>query len=56
MNELMKQKILAVNSVDYVDGFIKAVVTTSHLGRVTTRPYTFKLDDWGEIIERGWIE
>lgn len=47
--------IQVVNSVEYEDGNIKAVVTTSHYGRVTTKPYKFSLEEWAEIIERGYI-
>lgn len=50
------KRIIAVNRVEYEDHKIKAVVTTDHFGRVTTKPYTFSLEDWAEIVERGWIE
>jgi len=46
-------KIIKVHSVD---GRIKAIITTTHFGRVTRKPYEFSLDEWAEIIERGWIE
>jgi len=49
-------RILHVHSVDVVDGRIKAIITTTHFGRVTRKPYEFSLDEWATIIERGWIE
>lgn len=55
-DDISRIKIVAVNQVDYDNGLIKAVVTTSHFGRVTTKPYSFTLAEWGEIVERGYIE
>jgi len=34
-------KIVQINSVEYVGNQIKAVITTNHLGRITTKPYSF---------------
>ena len=49
-------KIIKVRKVELQGKTVKAVVTTSHFGRVTTRPYEFTLAEWGKIVERGWIE
>lgn len=55
-DDVSKCKILAVNKVELHDKTIKAVVTTSHFNRVTTKPYKFNLLDWAMILERGYIE
>lgn len=49
-------KIIQINSVEYVDNQIKAVVTTNHLGRITTKPYSFSLDEWARVVESKRIE
>lgn len=54
--EDVKVKIIIVNKVEYENGMIKAIITTSQFNRVTTKPYEFNLTEWAEIIERGWIE
>lgn len=49
-------KIVAVHSVLPLDRKVKAVITTSHFGRLTTKPYEIDILDWQDIILRGWIE
>jgi len=49
-------KIVAVHEVLPLERKVKAVITTSHFGRLTTKPYEIDVLDWEEIILRGWIE
>ena len=49
-------KIVAVHEVLPLERKVKAVITTSHFGRLTTKPYEIDVLDWEEIIFRGWIE
>lgn len=55
-HEQAKLKIIHVHDVTDHDGRIKVIVTTSHFGRLTMKPYNFSLLEWTEIVERGWIE
>jgi len=50
-----KHIIKSVHDVNYDNGTIKAVITTSYHGRITTKPYEFPLFEWAEIVERGWF-
>jgi len=50
-----KYIIKNIQKVEYENGIIKAVITTSYHGRITTKPYEFTLFEWAEIIERGYI-
>jgi len=54
--EQSKLKIVAVHSVLPLDRKVKAVITTSHFGRLTTKPYEISKMEWEKIILRGWIE
>ena len=54
--EQSKLKIVAVHSVLPLDRKVKAVITTSHFGRLTTKPYEISKIEWNDIILRGWIE
>lgn len=54
--EISKLKIVAVHSVLPLDRKVKAVITTSHFGRLTTKPYEICKTEWESIILRGWIE
>lgn len=49
-------KIISVNSVSLIDGYIHAIITTNFLGRITTKPYSFSLSEWGQIVESKRIE
>lgn len=51
-----KHIIVAVHNVLPHKNTIKAVITTSHFDRLTTKPYEIAVLDWQEIILRGWIE
>ena len=50
-----KHIIKNIQKVEYDKGTIKAVITTSYHGRITTKPYEFPLFEWAEIVERGWF-
>lgn len=50
------QKIVSVHSVEENQGTIYAVITTEHYGRRVQKPYAFELNEWAEIIERGYID
>ncbi len=54
--EISKLKIVAVHSVLPLDRKVKAVITTSHFGRLTTKPYEIDVFEWHKIILRGWID
>ncbi len=54
--EQSKLKIVAIHDVLPLDRKVKAVITTSHFGRLTTKPYEIDVLDWQDIILRGWIE
>lgn len=51
-----RQKIVSVHSSELEGNTIHAVITTEHYGRRVQKPYAFELNDWAEIIERGYIE
>ena len=48
-------KIVTIHTVTPSDKHVRATITTSHFGRVTTRPYVINNSEWNEIILRGWI-
>ena len=54
--EKSKVKIVAIHSVLPLDRKVKAVITTSHFGRLTTKPYEIKKTEWNNLILRGYIE
>jgi len=54
--EQSKLKIVAIHDVLPLDRNIKAVITTSHFGRLTTKPYEICKTEWKDIILRGYIE
>lgn len=54
--EKSKVKIVAIHSVLPLERKVKAVITTSHFGRLTTKPYEISKMEWSDIILRGWIE
>lgn len=54
--EVSKLKIVAIHDVLPLDRKVKARITTSHFGRLTTKPYEICKHEWQEIVLRGWIE
>ncbi len=54
--EQSKVKIVAIHSVLPQERKIKAVITTSHFGRLTTKPYEISKMEWEKMILRGYIE
>jgi len=48
-------RIAQVNSVSLVDNKIHAVITTKQFGQYKTKPYEFGIEEFGEIIERGYV-
>lgn len=51
-----EHKVLKIHSVDCIGDHIHAVITTNFLGRVTTKPYSFRLDEWAEVVEKERVE
>ena len=49
-------KIIQINKVELIDGYIYATITTNYLGRITTKPYSFSLSEWGRVVESKRIE
>ena len=49
-------KIIQINKVELIDSRIHATITTSFLGRITTKPYSFTLDEWAQVVESKRIE
>ena len=54
--EQSKLKIVAIHDVLPLDRKVKAVITTSHFGRLTKKTYEIDVLEWQDIILRGWIE
>lgn len=54
--EQSKLKIVAIHDVLPLERKVRATITTSHFGRLTTKPYEICTTEWNEIILRGWIE
>ena len=54
--EQSKLKIVAIHDVLPLDRKVKAVITTSHFGRQTTKSYEISKFEWENIILRGYIE
>ena len=53
--ELSKHKILTIESVVFKNNVVKAVLTTTHFRRVTTKPYWFNYVDYLKVIEQMYI-
>lgn len=53
--ELSRHKIISIESVVFKDNVVKAIITTSHFNRVTTKPYWFNYSDYLQTIERMYI-
>ena len=54
--EQSKLKIVAIHDVLPLKRKVRARITTSHFGRLTTKPYEICKTEWNEIVLRGWIE
>lgn len=54
--EQSKLKIVAIHDVLPLDRKVRAVITTSHFGRLTKKTYEIDVLDWQKVILRGWIE
>ena len=53
--ELSRHKIISIESVVFKDNVVKAILTTSHFNRVTTKPYWFSYKDYLKTIEKMYI-
>ena len=53
--ELSRHKILTIESVVFKDNVVKAILTTSHFNRVTTKPFWFSYKDYLKTIEKMYI-
>ena len=53
--ELSRHKIISIDSVVFKNNVVKAVLTTSHFNRVTTKPYWFSYKDYLKTIEKMYI-
>lgn len=49
-------KIVAIHNVLPLERTVRATITTSHFGRLTTKHYEICKLEWSDIILRGWIE
>lgn len=50
-----RHKIIAVTQSDWVDGKIHARIITEQFGVRKEKPYEFDVEEYGEIIERGYV-
>ena len=53
--ELSRHKIISIDSVVFKNNVVKAILTTSHFNRVTTKPYWFSYKDYLKTIEKMYI-
>jgi len=53
--ELSKHKIISIESVVFKDNVVKAILTTSHFNRVTTKHYWFNYSDYTKVIENMYV-
>ena len=54
--EQSKLKIVAIHDVLPLDRKVRAIITTSHFGRLTKKTYEICNTEWNDIVLRGWIE
>ena len=54
--EQSKLKIVAIHDALPLDRKVRAIITTSHFGRLTKKTYEIDNTEWNDIVLRGWIE
>ena len=54
--EQSKLKIVAIHDVLPLDRKVRAIITTSHFGRLTKKTYEIDNTKWRKMILRGYIE
>ena len=54
--EQSKLKIVAIHDVLPLDRKVRAIITTSHFGRLTKKTYEICNTEWNDTVLRGYIE